>query len=278
VPIPLPRHRDEIVELTQRYNTMVKRLSDMVDHVVQVELNNQEIRMERQKAEYQSLQLQINPHFMYNTLETIVCYAAVQDSDEITEIVKALAYMLRYSVQTNVEEITVVSELKHVMHYMIVMRHRIGREFELDVAVKPEYLLHAMVRLSLQPLVENAFQHAFPDGVEDYHFIRIDCGEADGRFWITVEDNGCGISERRLQELREKLNANRLADGGQDGDGNKSGIGIMNVHRRIQMVFGDEYGLRIESDEQRGTKMTLVMPATGLSHAMSPELARRHGA
>ncbi|MEF3305975.1 sensor histidine kinase [Paenibacillus sp. GYB003] len=273
VPIPLPRHRDEIVELMQRYNTMVKRLSDAVDHVVRVELNNQEIRMERQKAEYQSLQLQINPHFMYNTLETIVCYAAVQDSEEITEIVKALAYMLRYSVQTNVEEITVANELKHVMHYLIVMQHRIGREFEIDVAIKPDYLLHAMVRLSLQPLVENAFQHAFPDGVEDYHFIRIDCGEENGLFWVTVEDNGCGIPPRRLLELREKLNANRLADGATDGTGPGSGIGIMNVHRRIQMVFGDEYGLRIESEEQRGTKMTLVMPAArssrgGLAEAL----------
>ncbi|RKN79184.1 cache domain-containing sensor histidine kinase [Paenibacillus ginsengarvi] len=264
-PIPLPRHRDEIVELMLRYNKMVKRLSEAVDHVVQVELNNQEIRMERQKAEYQSLQLQINPHFLYNTLETIVCYAAVQESDEISEIVKALAYMLRYSVQTNVEEITVANELKHVMHYLIVMQHRIGREFEIDVDVKPEFLLHAMVRLSLQPLVENAFQHAFPDGVEDYHFIRIDCEEEGGVFRVIVEDNGCGIEPGRLRELREKLGANRLADGGLDAGGSRSGIGIMNVHRRVQMVFGDQYGLRIDSEEQRGTKMTLVMPAPGHS-------------
>ncbi|MDU0203294.1 cache domain-containing sensor histidine kinase [Paenibacillus sp. MAH-36] len=259
--IPLPPHRDEIVELMVRYNLMVKRLSEAVDRVVQVELSNSEIRMERQKAEFQSLQLQINPHFMYNTLETIVCYATIQDSEEISEIVKALAYMLRYSVQTNLEEITVANELKHVMYYLVVLRHRIGREFEIDVAIKPEYLLHVMVRLTLQPLVENVFQHAFPDGLEDYHIVRIDGGVHDGIFWISVEDNGAGMSEAKLTQLREKLNTNRLADGEVDEAGKKGGIGVLNVHRRIQMVYGEQYGLRIESKLEQGTKMIMAMPA-----------------
>lgn len=259
--IPLPPHRDEIVELMVRYNLMVKRLSEAVDRVVQVELSNSEIRMERQKAEFQSLQLQINPHFMYNTLETIVCYATIQDSEEISEIVKALAYMLRYSVQTNLEEITVANELKHVMYYLVVLRHRIGREFEIDMAIKPEYLLHVMVRLTLQPLVENVFQHAFPDGLEDYHIVRIDGGVHDGIFWISVEDNGAGMSETKLTQLREKLNTNRLADGEVDEAGKKGGIGVLNVHRRIQMVYGEQYGLRIESKLEQGTKMIMAMPA-----------------
>lgn len=259
--IPLPPHRDEIVELMVSYNLMVKRLSEAVDRVVQVELSNSEIRMERQKAEFQSLQLQINPHFMYNTLETIVCYATIQDSEEISEIVKALAYMLRYSVQTNLEEITVANELKHVMYYLVVLRHRIGREFEIDVAIKPEYLLHVMVRLTLQPLVENVFQHAFPDGLEDYHVIRIDGGVKDGIFWISVEDNGSGMSEAKLGQLQEKLKTNRLADGEVDEAGKKGGIGVLNVHRRIQMVYGEQYGLRIESKLDQGTKMIMAMPA-----------------
>lgn len=259
--IPLPPHRDEIVELMVRYNLMVKRLSDAVDRVVQVELTNSEIRMERQKAEFQSLQLQINPHFMYNTLETIVCYATIQESEEISEIVKALAYMLRYSVQTNLEEITVANELKHILYYLVVLKHRIGRVFEIDVAIKPEFLLHVMVRLTLQPLIENVFQHAFPDGLEDYHFIRIDGGSEDGIFWISVEDNGSGMSQEELTVLQTKLSTNRLSDGEIDKEGKKGGIGILNVHRRIQMVYGEDYGLRIQSIPERGTKMIMVMPA-----------------
>ncbi|MCM3270199.1 cache domain-containing sensor histidine kinase [Paenibacillus elgii] len=263
IPLPEQRQRDEIVELMIRYNLMVNRLSELVDKVYQAELKNHEIQLERQKAEFQSLQLQINPHFLYNTLETIVCYAFVEDSDEISEIVRALAYMLRYSVQTNLEEITVANELKHVLNFMIVLKHRVGREFEIDVAVKPELLLHKMVRLTLQPLVENVFQHAFEGGVEDYHCIRIDAGEGDGTFWVSVEDNGNGMPEDRLAEVREKLEANRLVDGGDDAPGKKGGIGIVNVHRRIQMVFGEQYGLHIESRLDEGTKVTMVMPSTG---------------
>lgn len=261
--LPLPNHRDEIVELISRYNLMVSRLSELVDEVYQAELRDQESRIERQKAEFQSLQLQINPHFLYNTLETIVCYAVIKDSHEITEIVKAMAYMLRYSVQTHLEEITVANELKHVMHYLVVMKHRIGREFDIEVDIDPAYLLRNMVRLTLQPLVENTLQHAFPDGLEDSHYIRIQAGEDHTTFWISVEDNGVGISESRLRELREKLSENRLADHESGGSGSVrgiGGIGIVNVHRRIQMVFGEQYGLQIESEIGQGTKLIMLMP------------------
>ncbi|OPH49047.1 signal protein [Paenibacillus ferrarius] len=258
--LPVPNHRDEIVELISRYNLMVSRLAELVDEVYQAELRDQASRIERQKAELQSLQLQINPHFLYNTLETIVCYAVIKDSKEITEIVKALAYMLRYSVQTHLEEITVANELKHVLHYLVVMKHRIGREFDIDVAIDPSYLLHNMVRLTLQPLVENTFQHAFPDGLEDYHYIRIHAGEEDAMFWISIEDNGAGIQEDRLQELRERLRQNRLAEHENESDREIGGIGIINVHRRIQMVFGEQYGLKIQSQINQGTKLIMMMP------------------
>ncbi|BFT73941.1 sensor histidine kinase [Paenibacillus sp. P36] len=262
VQIPLPEHRDEISELMSRYNLMVTRLSELVDKVYQAELSDQKSQMERQKAELQSLQLQINPHFLYNTLETIVCYAVIRDSKEIYEIVKALAYMLRYSVQTNLEEITVSNELKHVMFYLVVLKHRIGREFEVDVSIHPDYLLNSMVRLTLQPLIENAFQHAFADGVEDYHYIRIDAGEDEDKFWVSVEDNGLGISEARLEELREKLHTNQLADKENGSSKGIGGIGIINVHRRIQMVYGEQYGLQIESEVEKGTKLIMVMPTS----------------
>ncbi|CAG7647846.1 sensor histidine kinase [Paenibacillus allorhizosphaerae] len=262
VTIPVQHHepKDEIDELTFRYNLMVKRLSELVKQVYEAELQNRETRLERQKAEFQSLQLQINPHFLYNTLETIACYAALKDSEEITEIVKAMAYMLRYSVQTNLEEITVANELKHVLTYMVIMKHRFDHPFEIDAVVPPKYLLHKMVRLTLQPLVENVFQHAFPDGVEPHHYIRIDAGEDDNTFWVSLEDNGVGIPPDKLAELNERLNTYRLTDEGDKNEKVTGGIGIVNVHRRIQMVFGEEYGLRITSKEGAGTKMYMVMP------------------
>ncbi|WP_260866751.1 sensor histidine kinase [Paenibacillus sp. Y412MC10] len=266
--IPLPKHRDEITELMIRYNLMVNRLSEMVDTVYRAELRNKEMQAERQKAEFQSLQLQINPHFLYNTLETVVCYAVIQDSDEITEIVGALSYMLHYSVRTNLEEITVANELKHVMYFMVIINHRIGRTFEIDVRVRPELLLRKMVRLTLQPLVENVFQHAFRQGVEDHHTIIIDAGEEGDSFWVSVQDNGCGMAPERLEELRAKLSENRLAD--EEDRGSAGGIGVPNVHRRIQLVFGEDYGVTVESNPEWGTRMIMRMPISGVKELSSP--------
>ncbi|KQX57319.1 cache domain-containing sensor histidine kinase [Paenibacillus sp. Root444D2] len=260
---------DEIGGLIHSYNLMVTRLSDMIERVYEAELEQQknqlelgETKLERQRAEFQSLQLQINPHFLYNTLETINCYAIVQDSSEITEMVEAMAFMLRYSVQTNLEEITVANELNHVRNYMIVLQHRTGKEFEIDVAIPPGLLLEKMVRLTLQPLIENVFQHAFPDGVEPHHFIRIDARKEGGLFQVFIQDNGTGIKSERLTELRTKLEENRLAEPEETGELQGGGIGLMNVHRRIQMVFGEAYGLSIDSEWGRGTCLTMTMPET----------------
>ncbi|GMX60836.1 sensor histidine kinase [Paenibacillus elgii] len=259
---------DEIGGLIHSYNLMVTRLSEMIEKVYEAELQQQKnalelgrAELERQRAEFQSLQLQINPHFLYNTLETINCYAIVQDSYEITEMVEAMAFMLRYSIQTNLEEITVANELNHVRNYMIVLRHRIGREFEIDVVIPPSLLLENMVRLTLQPLIENIFQHAFPGGFEPRHYIRIDARKQGGLFEVSVEDNGAGIEPDRLEELRRRLKQNRLADE-HEGGRQRGGIGLMNVHRRIQMVFGEQYGLSIESEWGCGSRITMTMPET----------------
>ncbi|KRF02394.1 histidine kinase [Paenibacillus sp. Soil766] len=262
---------DEMGGLIHSYNLMVTRLSDMIERVYEAELAQQknalelgETKLERQRAEFQSLQLQINPHFLYNTLETINCYAIVQDSGEITEMVEAMAFMLRYSVQTNLEEITVANELNHVRNYMIILQHRTEREFEIDVAIPPSLLLEKMVRLTLQPLIENIFQHAFPDGVEERHTIRIDARKEGGLFQVFIEDNGTGMKPERLAELRRKLEENRLAEPEEASTGVKrgGGIGLMNVHRRIQMVFGEAYGLSVDSEWGRGTCITMTMPET----------------
>ncbi|MDF2659007.1 MAG: integral rane sensor signal transduction histidine kinase [Paenibacillus sp.] len=265
--IHVPERQDEIGSLIVTYNRMVTRLSELVEEVYAAELKQQgtlldlqETRLERHRAEFQALQMQINPHFLYNTLETIKCYAVVQDSAEITEMVEAMAFMLRYSIQTNLEEITMANELKHVLSYMTVLRHRHGRDFDIDVAVPPELLLEKMVRLTLQPIVENIFQHAFPDGIEDRHYIRIDARREDDRFLVIVEDNGAGMSPEKLEALREKLKQNRLAEPDTGSIYHRGGIGLMNVHRRIQLVFGEQYGMSVGSERGKGTRITLTMP------------------
>ncbi|WP_241242702.1 sensor histidine kinase [Paenibacillus whitsoniae] len=252
---------NEMDHLIFSYNMMVSRLQELMEQVYAEELKNKEYLLKRQAAEFQALQLQINPHFLYNTLETVVCYAVVQDSPEIKEIVRSLSYMLRYSVRADLEEITVANELKHVMHFMNIMQYRLGHQFEIDVQIPPELLLSKMVRLTLQPLVENSFKHAFPDGIESHHVIRIEAMLDGDDFIVKVMDNGVGIPEERLRELQAKLAAQTQTPltGRTEREG---GIGLANVHSRIQIVFGAAYGLSIANQASgTGTVLTLLMPS-----------------
>ncbi|WP_127585618.1 sensor histidine kinase [Paenibacillus koleovorans] len=254
--------KDELGALILSYNTMVKRLSEMIERVYEAELDKQQTelelrtqQLERQMVEFQALQLQINPHFLYNTLETINCYALIEESAEIREIVDAMAFMLRYALHTNFKDITVVNELNHIRYYMMILKHRIDQEFEIDVAVPPELLLEKVVRFTLQPLVENAFEHGFRKTIGSQHFIRINAFHRDDFFCMTVEDNGAGMTEERLAEVRSKLQVSRLdIEDGQDR------IGMANVHRRIRMAFGDKYGLTVDSERGVGTTVTIWLP------------------
>ncbi|CAH0118165.1 hypothetical protein PAE9249_00631 [Paenibacillus sp. CECT 9249] len=261
------RNQDETGYMIRSYNLMVTRLSEMIERVYEAELDSkrsqlevQRIELERHKAEFQALQLQINPHFLYNTLEAIKCYAVVQDSEEIMEMVEAMAFMLRYAIQTNLQDISVVNELKHVLNYMTILQYRSQKPFELDVRVPSELLLYRMVRLTLQPLVENAFLHAFPQGLQEHHYIRIQAEIAGDRFQVIVEDNGEGMPEEKLKQIRRKLELNQLAETDSHSIYHQGGIGLMNVHRRIQMVYGEQYGLTVESALSQGTRMIMSMP------------------
>ena len=260
--VPLTGSLDEMDQLIISYNTMVSRLEELVERVYETELRNQDNLMKRQQAEFQSLQLQINPHFLYNTLEIIICYAVIQKSSEIKDIVRSLSYMLRYSIRTDLEEITVANELKHILYFMSIMKYRNQREFEIDVRISTDYLLDSMVRLTLQPLVENVFKHAFPNGIEDSHTIIIDAWKDGADFYIIVEDNGCGIDSHSLLQLNARLLNSRqekLVDRQPTFEGS---IGLLNVHNRIQMVFGQPYGLSVQSEQGIGTKVTIHMPSS----------------
>lgn len=120
-------------------------------------------------------------------------------------------------------------------------------------------------RLTLQPLIENVFQHAFADGIEDYHYIRLDAwtDKEDRDLVIAIEDNGVGIPPEKLASLQRQLESNQLADSTLAGRKGHGGIGLMNVHRRIQLVFGEKYGLSISSAQGQGTSISIRFPNIG---------------
>jgi two-component system sensor histidine kinase YesM len=241
---------DEISSVVSSYNKMVNELSNLVDNLYESELKNRAVLLEKKNVELQALQLQINPHFLHNTLETISSYAVINDAEEISDMASALSKMFRYSLR-NLEIVTLNSEIDHVKNFMIVMEHRFQKKFHVIYDIAPGAHDAEVVKLSLQPIIENAIQH----GLRKLRYegnITIRAIKRSGFLVIQIIDNGSGISTERLDEIQNMLDKNEVR-------GNM-GIGLSNVRRRIQLIFGEEYGLKVTSELGVGTIVEMEIP------------------
>jgi two-component system, sensor histidine kinase YesM len=257
----LPRN-DEISSLLRSYNRMVDRLSMLVDQVYKAELNNQQVKielqereLEKQKVEIQALQSQINPHFLYNTLETMNGYGIINGIEEISKMAEALAGMFRYSVR-NLEMVTLADEIEHVKGYLIIHELRIRKPINLILEIDPSLYDAPMVKLSLQPLVENAIQHGFRKAVNEIT-ITIRTEIIGSCLHVCVIDNGRGIQKDRLNQIREFIRPDRKTKPELRSD---LGIGVTNVNRRIELLFGNQYGLDLSSGVNEGTTVSIILP------------------
>ncbi|WHY02475.1 sensor histidine kinase [Neobacillus sp. DY30] len=260
--VPNLSRNDEISSLLRSYNRMVDTLSTLVDQVFIAELNNQQVKielqereLEKQKVEIQALQSQINPHFLYNTLETMNGYGIINGIEEISKMAEALAGMFRYSVR-NLELVTLADEIEHVKGYLIIHELRIRKPINLILEIEPSLYAAPMVKLSLQPLVENAIQHGFRKTVNEIT-ITIRTKIIGTCLHVCVIDNGRGIQNDRLNEIREFIKGDRKNKPELRSD---LGIGITNVNRRIQLLFGNQYGLDLSSRVNEGTTVSIILP------------------
>ncbi|MFB5662796.1 sensor histidine kinase [Alteribacillus sp. HJP-4] len=250
---------DEISSVVSSYNKMIKRLSALVDDLYAAEVKNHTVMYEKQNIELQALQSQINPHFLHNTLETMNGYAILNDADEISEMASALSQMFRYSVR-NLEIVTLEEELSHVKNFLIVEEHRFQKSFQIDLDIPSLLQKEEIVKLSLQPLVENAIHH----GLRKKRYegeITIRARKEDSCLMVEVIDNGTGISQEKLAEIQSILNE-------KDGErrSEKMGIGLWNVNRRIQLIFDENSGLEVLSNDGEGTTIRMKIPRKDLSN------------
>ncbi|TDL76654.1 HAMP domain-containing protein [Rhodococcus qingshengii] len=260
--VPNLSRNDEISSLLRSYNTMVDRLSTLVDQVYIAELKNKQVKielqereLEKQKIEIQALQSQINPHFLYNTLETMNAYGVINEVKEISEMSEALASMFRYSVR-NLELVTLADEIVHVKSYLTIHDHRVKKPINLVVDIDPLLYGVPMAKLSLQPLVENAIQHGYRKGMKEI-VITIRTTIHGSCLHVSVIDNGKGITNERLVEIQKAMKPDRKNKLELRSD---LGIGVTNVNRRIQLLFGDQYGLDLKSKVNEGTMVSIVLP------------------
>jgi two-component system sensor histidine kinase YesM len=232
--------RDEIGDLGESFNVMTERLDMSLKRII-IE------QEEKRNSELNALRAQINPHFLYNTLDSIIWMAECKQTEEVVEMTSALSKMLRASINRQNESATLKLELQNAENYLKIQKFRYSNKLDYEINIDEKLHNKKAVHLVLQPLVENSIYHGIKNK-KDGGKIIINAFEKDELIFIQVIDNGVGMST----ELADSLLKNERE--------NDKGIGIYNVDRRIKLLFGDEYGLDIKSQLQKGTTITIKIP------------------
>ncbi|MBO9600692.1 MAG: sensor histidine kinase, partial [Cohnella sp.] len=205
---------------------------------------NYEVKLLEKQAQINQLNTQLNPHFLYNTLNLINCIAIEQDNDEIGKLVSSLSRMLQYTVENDKSTGTLRDELEWLEGYVFIMRCRFEGRLDYGCYVESELMNGEVPRLFLQPFVENAFLHGF-EHMEEGFVLRISGWRENDRRYFTVRDNGQGMSPERIAEIMA---------------GKGSSVGMRNVHRRLKLMYGEEYGIEVQSNPGRGTTILICLP------------------
>lgn len=245
----------EIRHLGRSIGDMAKRIQTLMQDIVSEHES-------KRKSEFDTLQSQINPHFLYNTLDIIVWMIENEQKQEAVKVVTALARFFRISLSRGRSIIPVRDELEHVRSYLMIQQMRFKNKFTFTIDAEPETLECASLKLMLQPLVENAIYHGmeFMDGDGEI-LVKVEMDGDSLRFLI--RDNGLGMTAEQADSL--------LTDHPHVSSVRGSGIGVKNVNERIRLYFGEEYGLEIQSEPDEGTAVIIHLPAVSCEQIMERE-------
>ena len=234
---------DEAGELGKSFNNML----DQIEGLIAREYEN---KLLLNHAQYQALQAQINPHFLYNTLDTMGSIAEIDGCDQVSALCQSLAELFRYSLNMKKPFSTVSKEIVHLKNYIYIMNIRMQNQIRYTFDINDTILNDELPRISIQPLVENAINHGLKNYKGEKKIYICACPE-EQNLVITVEDNGVGMSEERIRELFEES---------PDQGDKRDSIGILNIHKRMRLLFGEQYGVKIESTPGKGTRVILTVP------------------
>lgn len=229
---------DEFQTLYNAFNRLMSRLQEMMK-------NNNKLAERKRLMEVKHLEQQFNPHFVFNVMEALR-YEIVIDPPRASDMVVSFANLMRYSINYGNTKVTLQTDIEYINDYLLLQKMRYNRRLEYKIDIDEELLSCKIPKLLIQPVVENSLNH----GAEKTRFIRvlITGRRVEDHLELYVEDNGGGIPPSRLEEIRRSL---------EDENANSTHIGLYNVHRVLQLLYGPEYGLTIESECQKGTKVTL---------------------
>lgn len=239
------QHNDEIGELGQSFNHMIARIDQLIQ-MVYVEQEN------KRTAEMKSLQEQIKPHFLYNTLDTISWMARDYDAEDIVRLVDALTNMFRIGLSHGKDIITVKEEITHVSNYLYIQKIRYKDKLNYVIHVDESLYAIEVPKLILQPLVENAIYHGVKAkrGGGTITITGVPEGE---NLVFTVQDNGAGMPQEKVEELNRRMSERSVLD-------EKKSFGLFYIRERIQLCYGKGYGVHVESTLGEGTRVTITLP------------------
>src|SRR5512134_2528265 len=239
---------DEITELGMSFNIMIGKIKELLDSKIKKQKN-------LKRAELRTLQAQINPHFLYNTLDTIIWMAESKKTDQVVKIVSALSDVFRISLSKGMDWITIGEEMQLIRSYLTIQKMRYRDILDFKIEVNEDVAENTILKLILQPLVENALYHGIKNKRQGGTIVVRAYRKGSEEIQLEVEDNGIGFTPEKLAQLRAEL---------EDDSGDiklESGFGIGNVNKRIRLYYGKPYGLSIQSEYNTGSCVTLVIPA-----------------
>ena len=244
--------RVQPVGWSEELKVLGTEFNDMLDRVQTMAQEEYKYRLMVERTEYKMLQAQINPHFLYNTLNTMSGIATAQNCPLVSGLCHSLSAVFRYSLNMTDEFSTVQKEMEHVRNYLYVMDVRSGSDVAYDYQIAEETLQDQLPRICLQPIVENAITHGLRNVRRKDKKLTISAVHDEGLLIIRVVDNGTGMDAEEMNHLLKKNDPKRVETG--------VSIGILNVNARLKRVFGEEYGILIDSRMGEGTEVIIRVP------------------
>lgn len=256
--VPTIGGNDEFQDIYHSLYEMSKNIKNLINQVYAQNLEKEQLASRQNTIRFKMLSTQINPHFLFNTLETIRMKSLATGDREVANMLKQLAALLRYNLNITGKPVCFYDELNAVQNYLSIQQVRFGQRISHDIMILCDVRQIQVLPLLIQPLIENSFSHGLEDTAEN-GFIYVLCEivkdkeNADELLRISVKDNGCGIENEKLMELQRSLEDYVMDD-------EHNSIGIFNVNSRIKLFYGPQYGLKIKSEVGKGTTVTLELP------------------
>lgn len=246
---------DELSEVYSDLTTMITSIKEMDKEIYEGKINQQRLKNHQQKIEFEMLSSQINPHFLYNTLETIRMKALSNQDKDVATAVKLLGKYMRHNLESTGITISLRTELEYIEIYLTIQKLRFGDKINFAISIEPGFSTsnYYILSLLIQPIVENSIIHGLEE-IESNGMIHINVStdSTNDTVIIAVSDNGVGLTEEEHDKLLDKIHSREKRP--------NSSIGLFNIYQRIQLCYGTEYGLTITSVPDKGTTVSIILP------------------